>query len=156
MVWLIRKKGGVAKELTAGTSALQQDFPVLSTPPNPMPEPATEVKEMQRVPLFIKVDRYKELLSYLGALKGEISTLKQLGDVLTSAQETFVETNSALNASLDKANKLISAVEAELGRPQGIDIDIEVDPKRTEMKISLTELKTQLDKLKSEVKAISA
>ncbi len=156
MVWLIRKKGGAAKELTAGASALQQDFPVLSTPPNPAPERVQAVKEVQRVPLFIKVDRYKELLSYLSALKGEVSTLRQLGEVLNSAQETFVETNNAINVSLEKADKLISAVEAELGHPQGLDLDIEADSKRVEMKVSLSELKGQLEKLKSEVKAISA
>ena len=54
-----------------------------------------------------------------------------------------------------KTNKLISAVDTELGKPQGMDINTESDSKAAEMKISLNELRAQLDKLKTEVKAIS-
>ncbi len=158
MVWFIRKKGGAAVEMPAGLqeeqALLNDALPALPAAP-PVPAPMPEMKEKREAPLFIKVDRYKELLSYLRVLRSDTETLNQLGDVLNGTQEMLIETNKALGATLNRTNKLIDSIESELGRPQRIDIDEESDSKMAEMKISLTELRSQLDKLKSQVKAVS-
>ncbi|MBI1972282.1 MAG: hypothetical protein HYS53_03195 [Candidatus Aenigmarchaeota archaeon] len=153
MVWFVKKKLGPVNEPGSDMEteqALMSDFSPAMAAPNSATPPVREA------PLFIKVDRYKEMLSYFGALKNDIETLKQLGNVLTSTQEMFMETNNAISATLEKTNKIIGALDAEMGRPQGLNIDMDVEAKRAEMKVSLNELKNQLDKLKSEVKAISA
>ena len=162
MVWFVKKKTEMApetaSELVEGQTALKEELPPMPMSPLPLlsqKEELPELPEQHNAPLFIKVERYKELLSYLGALKSDIETLKQLGNVLNSAQEMFNETNKALGATLNKTNKLISAIDSELGRPQGMDIGPEPDSKMAEMKISLNELGAQLEKLKTEVKAIS-
>ncbi len=157
MVWFIRKKGGAIEmptNLQEGQALLNDTLPSLPAAPS-APVPIPDIKEKREAPLFIKVDRYKELLSYLRVLRSDTETLNQLGSVLNSTQEMLVETNKALGATLNRTNKLIDSIESELGRPQHIDIDEESDSKMAEMKISLTELRSQLDKLKSQVKAVS-
>lgn len=152
MVWFVKKKLGTSAvgPVESGQALMKEDFTV----PEPVAKPV-EPPPIREAPLFIKVDRYKEMLSYFGALKNDIETLKQLGNVLNSTQEMFMETNNAISATLDKTNKIIEALDAEMGRPQGLNIDMSIEAKRAEMKVSLNELKAQLDKLKSEVKAIS-
>lgn len=153
MVWFVKKKLGTNTmgPVEGGQALMKEGFPA----PEPVAKPV-EPPPVREAPLFIKVDRYKEMLSYFGALKNDIETLKQLGNVLNSTQEMFLETNNAITATLEKTNKIIEALDAEMGRPQGLNIDMGIEAKRAEMKVSLNELKAQLDKLKSEVKAISA
>ncbi|MBI3413323.1 MAG: hypothetical protein HY051_04550 [Candidatus Aenigmarchaeota archaeon] len=153
MVWFVKKKlsGELSPAMENEQALMTHEFPAAG----PVQKPA-EPTPVREAPLFIKVDRYKEMLSYFGALKNDIETLKQLGSVLNSAQEMFMETNRALGATLDKTNKIIETLDAEMGRPQGLNIDLELEAKRAEMKVSLNELKAQLEKLKSEVKAISS
>ncbi|MBI4167931.1 MAG: hypothetical protein HY515_03170 [Candidatus Aenigmarchaeota archaeon] len=153
MVWFVKKKlgTGLINTQDSGQALINEDFT--------SSEPIVKIAEpppIREAPLFIKVDRYKEMLSYFGALKNDIETLKQLGNVLNSTQEMFMVTNNAISATLEKTNKIIDSLDAEMGRPQGLNIDMDIEAKRAEMKVSLNELKSQLDKLKSEVKAISA
>ncbi|MBI4177583.1 MAG: hypothetical protein HY516_04420 [Candidatus Aenigmarchaeota archaeon] len=153
MVWFVRKK--LARDLTAENEQALSLYPGPEHATEPV-ENVPEVPVIREAPLFIKVDRYKEMLSYFGALKNNMETLRQLGSVLNSAQEMFKETNEALTATLEKTDKILEAMDAEMGRPQGLNIDIGIEAKRAEMKVSLNELKAQLEKLKGEVKAISA
>ena len=156
MVWFVKKKlGTMPKEFGPSMENEQALLTEEFHPPETAPKPV-EPPPIREAPLFIKVDRYKEMLSYFGALKNDIETLKQLGNVLNSTQEMFLETNNAITATLEKTNKIIEALDAEMGRPQGLNIDMGIEAKRAEMKVSLNELKAQLDKLKSEVRAISA
>ncbi len=153
MVWFVKKKlaAGLLNTQDSGQALINEDFT--------SSEPVAKISEpppIREAPLFIKVDRYKEMLSYFGALKNDIETLKQLGNVLNSTQEMFMATNNAISATLEKTNKIIDSLDAEMGRPQGLNIDMDIEAKRAEMKVSLNELKSQLDKLKNEVKAISA
>ncbi len=150
MVWFVRKKLDAAHIEPTQPMESEQVLMV------PEPKPAIEPPIVRDAPLFIKVDRYKELLSYFGALKNDIETLRQLSSVLNSTQEMFMETNKAINSTLEKTDKILGALDAEMGRPQGLNIDMDIEAKRAEMKVSLNELKNQLEKLKTEVKAISA
>src|SRR3989344_1952112 len=102
MVWFVKKKlgTGLINTQDSGQTLINEDF----TPSEPTAKIA-EPPPVREAPLFIKVDRYKEMLSYFGALKNDIETLKQLGNVLNSTQEMFMETNKAIGATLEKTNK---------------------------------------------------
>ncbi|MBI2084918.1 MAG: hypothetical protein HYT71_00180 [Candidatus Aenigmarchaeota archaeon] len=152
MVWFVRKKLDAAP---IEPSLSMESEQALMTP-EPMPKPVIETPPMREAPLFIKVDRYKEMLSYFGALKNDIETLRQLSSVLNSTQEMFMETNKAISSTLERTDKILESLDSEMGRPAGLNINMDAEAKRAEMKVSLNELKNQLEKLKSEVRSISS
>lgn len=157
MVWFIRKK---EKEPEIQPIMEPVENPDLKPSPNELRAEAArpelvEVHARDSAPLFVKIDRYKELLSYLHLLRLGMTNLKDLMCVLKTTQEMLKETNGALELTIEKTNAYLSSMDTELLKPRGIDIDIEEDSRRTEMRMTLEELNIHLEKLRQEVRSIS-
>ncbi len=156
MVWFIRKKEKEPEGLPT--------MPPVEPIPTPSPHDLraeeidpqmVEVHARDSAPLFVKIDRYKELLSYLHLLRLGMTNLKDLMGVLKTTQEMLKETNSAVELTIEKTDAYLSSMDSELLKPKGLDIDIEDDSKRMEMRMTLEELNIHLEKLRQEVRSIS-
>ncbi len=158
MVWFIRKKEKEPEIQPMMGPVGMEDLPKPS-PHELQAESAkpelVEVHPRDSAPLFIKIDRYKELLSYLHLLRLEITNLKDLMGVLKTTQEMLKDTNDALGLTIEKTDVYLSSMDSELLKPRGLDIDIEEDSKRMEMRMTLEELNIHLEKLRQEVRSIS-
>lgn len=158
MVWFIRKKEKEPEtqpimepvEMGALPKPSQHELQAEAAKPE-----LVEVHARDSAPLFIRIDRYKELLSYLHLLRLEMTNLKDLMGVLKTTQEMLKETNDALSLTIEKTDVYLSSMDSELLKPRGLDIDVEESSKRMEMRMTLEELNIHLEKLREEVRSIS-
>jgi len=127
---------------------------------HPLPEPRIEHRDHREhgmvAPLFVKVDKYKELLSAVQNMKVFVSGIKQLFDVLQELESVRAESMKTMRASVQRFERSITEMDTELLRPRGVDftdlVESEQDVKHIET--SLTDLQRQIAGLRSELKEL--
>lgn len=79
------------------------------------PEPPPH--EESFAPLFVKVEKYNELLTSLGEIKSFINGIKQVFSTLQQVEEAREDAIKILRASVQRLERAITEVDAELMRP---------------------------------------
>jgi len=111
-----------------------------------------ETKEEVSVPLFIKLDKYKNIVSALMQLKTYTIALKNSLVALEHIEKAREETISVLSKNLEKMNEKISELEKDLVKPIGFPYaPPETFEELSTLQTSLTSLKSQIEQLKEEI-----
>ncbi len=90
-------------------------------------------------PLFVKVDKYREVLTTIHEIKLFVSSTKQLFSVLHEVETLRADAINVMRATLQRIEKSITEIDAELLRPKGISL--------SDMNIATTEIKHLGDSL---------
>ncbi|MEM5815000.1 MAG: hypothetical protein QXD89_00730 [Candidatus Aenigmatarchaeota archaeon] len=113
-----------------------------------------ENKEVEEVsaPLFIKLDKYKNLVSSLMQLKTYLITLKNTIVAIEQLEKVRMESISTLSKTIEKMNEKISELEKYLVKPIGFTFGpTETMEELFAVQSTLSSLKTQIENLKSEL-----
>lgn len=104
-------------------------------------------------PLFVKVERYKEVLRDVHELKLYISGIKQLLDLMHDVETIRLDAWKIMRATIQRIDKTLVEVDSELLRPRGsIMADIKTDDTEAKhMESSLADLQKNLAELKREL-----
>ncbi len=122
----------------------------------PPPRPAVS----RSPPIFIKVDKYSDIIKNIRDLKSHILNLRDALDVLDDMQKEIMNGIDLAHKTLDELNMIISNLDSFFMRPQGIEHHMEEEipePGRMspdEVEGYMTDVQTQLQKLRSQLKAI--
>ena len=118
-------------------------------PTAPHPQPAAE----QSAPLFVKVDKYKEILITVNELKLFLSGVKQLFTVFNEIEAIRSDTLNILRANMQRMEKSLTEMDNNLLRPQGMSMHgLGITHTETNyMEDTLTELQRQLAELKRDI-----
>ncbi len=112
--------------------------------------PAAEYRES--APLFIKVEKYRDILSGLQELKTFVSSIKQLFTILHEVETVRSDTLKIMRASIQRLEKSIIEIDSELLRPKGFDMpDVSSDVEIRHVEASLGDLQKQITVLKREL-----
>ena len=137
------------------------DFEQLPPLPKPVQVKKEEVKpkepEPAQAPLFIKLDRYREVISNLTQLKTLTLVVKNSLSTLVQLEKARDETVEVVKKTLDKINEKISALDKELVRPTGFG-QVTAAPEYHEIQsveTTIAGLKGQIEQLKAELQALS-
>lgn len=106
-------------------------------------------------PLFVKVDKYREILRDIHELKLYNSGLKQLLDLIHDLETLRTDAYKVVRATSQRMEKTLVEVDSELLRPRGA-IMSEISREDTEVRHvegALSELQKQLADLKRELQA---
>jgi hypothetical protein len=149
--------------LTISTPEQEKD---ISLPPKPVenvekPEKRIE-KEPERpmfAPLFVKLDRYRQILNSIAYLKNTIVMMKNSMMTLSELDRARNETMGIIQKTLDKIEKKMNDLDSELVRPAGYNSGYgEVEKQEYNevetVGITIADLKSQIEQLKSEVASI--
>lgn len=115
-----------------------------------------EPKKPSFAPLFVKIDRYKTVLNLLGEIKEGIILLKNSLTVQKQVEDLLDENKSIVNGVIEKLEKRILSLDSEFLRPSDYEersFQPRYEPGTLENVMS--DLKTQLETLKSELKKMS-
>ena len=104
-------------------------------------------------PLFVKVDKYKELLHGVNEIRAYLSSTKQVFTILQDIETIRSDALKVLRATLQRMEKSVVEVDSELLRPRGAEFPDEPS-EVTHMETSLNELQKQLADLKRELQQL--
>jgi len=120
-------------------------------------EPAHERKRVHHAttgaPLFVKVEKYSDIIESIQEMKSFVSGVKQLFAVLYELETVRNDALKIMRNAVQRLDKSVSEIDAELLRPQGLDLGkhetgtAEVG----EIEDSLSDLQRQLAVLRKEL-----
>ena len=109
----------------------------------------------QGAPLFVKVDKYRDVLKDVHELKLYTAGIKQVLDLLHDIETIRTDANKVLRATVQRIEKTLVEVDSELLRPRGA-IMSEISREDSEVghiEGALTDLQKQLIDLKRELQS---
>ncbi|MBI2172842.1 MAG: hypothetical protein HYT73_01370 [Candidatus Aenigmarchaeota archaeon] len=114
-------------------------------------EPLME-KPVISAPLFVKIDKYRDVISGIQEMKLFISNIKQVFGVLHETESIRSDALKVMRASIQRLEKSVLEIDSELVRPKGIDLeDLQGKEEIGHIENSLTDLQKQLGDLKREL-----
>lgn len=126
----------------------------LTAPAMPRPgreDLASPMEAGAGAPLFIKLDRYKELLKEIQQLKSYALGLRDAMDALAGVEAELQEGIRIANKALDTFNTVLSLIDSTLMRNHG-DTPAKVPE---EMEHYIKNVHSQIEKIRAELKSVS-
>jgi hypothetical protein len=119
-----------------------------------LPEPAAEEQKERPsfAPLFVKLDKYKQILNSLVELKTTIAVIKNAFAVLNELERLKLENLKMIESSIEKMDKKLVSLDSEFLRPSGFHEDIPAQMYSPEnFEAILNDLRNQIGQLRSEI-----
>lgn len=112
--------------------------------------PGREKKEF--APLFVKVDKYHDMLLIVQDMKTFVSGIKQLFVVLQELETVRGESLNLLRTTVQRLEKNLAELDTDLLRPKGVEMDLHQDEVEVgHIEKSLNDLQSQLGALRKEL-----
>lgn len=128
-------------------------LPPIQKQPTPQPqEPMVKEERPAYAPLFVKIDRYRNVLNALGQLKTSVIMIRNSFSTLNELEKARYETLKLIEDAVGKLESKLSALDAELLRPAGQHM--EASPEYQDVQTvhaTVADLKGQIEQLKSEL-----
>jgi len=128
------------------------EFPGL--PPEPTFQPIQDVKREISAPLFVKVEKYREIISSVQEMKIFISGVRQLFNILNELESVRSDTIKIMRATLQRLEKGVLEIDTELLRPRGLvaeargEESAHIESSLEELQRNLAELRRELEEIK--------
>ena len=124
-------------------------------------ETETQVNRPAFAPLFVKIDRYRQMLTVLGSLKTAMMIVKNSFTTLGELEKAREETYTLIKETVEKVDKKIIDLDAELIRPAGFHDAVNTATENLAyqdvqtVEATIADLKGQIDQLKSELERMA-
>jgi hypothetical protein len=113
-------------------------------------------KKQTFAPLFVKIDKYRSVLNSINDLKTTVIMIKNALGLQKEIEGLRDENRRLMEAAINKIDKKIVMLDAEFLRPQGFEEEFPPQIYETEgLEGVVTDLKKQIEGLKSELQTIS-
>jgi predicted RNase H-like nuclease (RuvC/YqgF family) len=121
-------------------------------------KPVKEIKQepqpiKQEAPLFVKIEKYNQILRSINELKSCVGAMKNAFVVLDRVETLKKEGLNALQEAIENSERKLSFLNSELLKPSGYAEEVKAESfKAEDLEGVLSELKSQVDQLKAELK----
>ncbi len=123
--------------------------------PGILPEPKYSQPEEIGAPLFIKIEKYKDVISTVQEMKLFVSSVKNVFSIMQEAEHVKQDSLGILKVTLQRLEKAVLEMDSELLRPHGISVySYRGEPEAKQIESSLSELQKQLLELRQELRGI--
>ncbi|MDI6798987.1 MAG: hypothetical protein QMD12_03295 [Candidatus Aenigmarchaeota archaeon] len=167
IIEILRREGFSAEEIDQAFAEVfkplppapaQIPTPIQTPTPAPLPEPEKpkeEVKEEKPAfaPLFVKLDKYRQILMLLSELKTTLVAIKNNFTVLNEIEKIEEENIKLLQKAIEKVDKKIVSLDTQLLRPPVFEEELPTEAE--ELGDVLSSLKSEVEQLKSELQNIA-
>jgi len=122
--------------------------------------PREEIKEEVRekssfAPLFVKLDRYRQILNTMNYLKNTMNMIKNTLSILNELEKIKSENLKLIEDTIEKADKKILTLDSEFMRPSGFIEDMPELSDVESLEATLVDLREQVNQLKSELRSMA-
>jgi uncharacterized coiled-coil DUF342 family protein len=119
-------------------------------------EEVQEPKQEATVPLFVKLEKYNEILDSINELKSCVDIIKNSFVVIDRLDEMKRESLESLQEAIKNFEKRLSLLDSELMRPPEYSEEVKTESYEAEdLKGVLSDLKGQVEQLKTELKQMA-
>jgi len=148
----LRKEGFSAEEIDKGLTQALGEVPEAGEEVRPE---EVEAKKPAFAPLFVKLDRYRQILYLLNELRTTMAAIKNAFSVLAEVDRLREENSRMIRSAIDKVDKRLVALDSEFLRPSGFEEGFPAETYGVEsLEGVVTDLKGQVDQLKSELESM--
>ncbi|MBI4894268.1 MAG: hypothetical protein HY833_00840 [Candidatus Aenigmarchaeota archaeon] len=112
-----------------------------------------DVNQQASAPLFVKIDRYRNLVSSLGAIKSSMGLLRSSLATMNELEKARQQNMLIVQGTVDKVEKRLAMLDKELVRPSGFTSPSSNEDYQDMHSVGATvaDLKGQIQQLKSEL-----
>jgi hypothetical protein len=118
------------------------------------PPETKEVEKKPSAPLFVRLDKYEEILNSLDYIKSALTTLKNSFAVLVDLEKLRDENLKLIQETLKNVSQRFSSLDAEFLRPVGFEGEPIKYPETSVLETTLADLKNQIECLKSQLEGL--
>ena len=115
--------------------------------------PETEVKS-KIPPLFVKLEKYNEIIANIKTLKSYVLALRDALDALNDMEKELKRGFEVIQRAVDKINMVVANLDEKLLKLEGIERKISVEPSK-EIENYIKSLYEETEKIKEELKSLS-
>jgi len=127
---------------------ISEDF---SDPPENESHPEKEEKHEETfAPLFIKIERYREITSKIGSAKATLESLKSSLSLLRELEKLREENLKVIEGIVSKLEKKLDELEMEFLKRGGIISQMKEVKDVESLLSSLSEVKSRIEEIKAE------
>lgn len=125
------------------------------------PEKREEITKPASAPLFVKLERYKDILDTVSEIKMTMIKMRNAISILSELNNLINENLKMIKEAIDMMDKKIASLDSEFIKPPSLqEKGLKEPPKVTEefgggLSDVLSNLKNQVSQLKSELQSIS-
>ena len=106
-------------------------------------------------PLFVKVEKYRDLLATIAEMKMFVSSMRQLFVVINDLEALRSDAHKIMRATVQRMEKSVIEVDSELLRPKGFTLDVPASETEVhQIEDSLTDIQKQMSALKRELEGM--
>jgi Mg2+ and Co2+ transporter CorA len=106
-------------------------------------------------PVFVKIDRYKDLLEDIQKLRSYSLGLRDAIDAMADIEKEFKTAMNLTNKVLDKVNILVSSIDMKLLQKHGSSAVLSTIKPPEDVENYVKGIYDQIEKLKTELKSLS-
>jgi hypothetical protein len=119
--------------------------------------PIRESERPSFAPLFIKIDRYRQILNSIGNLKTAMIMIKNSLVTIVELDKARDETFKLIQDAIEKLDKKLSTLDQELVRPSGYHEIVETPEYQDveTVEATIADLRGQIEQLKTELENVS-
>ncbi|NOX71304.1 MAG: hypothetical protein GXO64_01215 [Candidatus Micrarchaeota archaeon] len=121
---------------------------------SPVQVPKRPVEKHASPPLFIKIERYREIVKQIQDLRSTALTLRDALDALFEMEREIKAGLDIAQKTLDKFNTTLLALDGSLIRSQGIDVEPAEESK--ELEEYIRKIYSQVERIRTDMKTISS
>jgi len=122
-----------------------------------LPQPARQEQEEKPAfaPLFVKIDRYRQILSTINNLRNTLMLLKNNFMILNELEKLKEENMTLIKETLEKMEKRMSSLDTQFMRPSGFMEDAEDMQDVGMADATLADLSSQVEDLKAQLQSLA-
>ncbi|MEM5872592.1 MAG: hypothetical protein QXD55_01920 [Candidatus Aenigmatarchaeota archaeon] len=143
-------------EIKKAVSSKQIYEPIASEPlPHEVVDLEKMIEETPKIaPIFIRIDRYKEILSHIQGLKNTITNLENILAIRKHVHKINAESDEVLENALKKFAESTNLFGREFVTPRGPEQFAKNESKKDEIDSTISRLGEEIAKLKQELERI--
>ena len=116
--------------------------------------PVAKQETSKFAPLFVAIDRYRNILKALGEIKTTLALMKNAFVMLNEIDKIEDENMNLIASTLDKIEKKMIALDAEFLRPYGFEDEMSETYEFENVQSVISGLHSQIDKLKTDMQQV--
>lgn len=105
-------------------------------------------------PLFIKIDRYREVIQQLEEIRKTLGTIKNLLNLLANVDELKGETMNTFKDAISEVTDSLISLDEQFIRPEGVEEIVPEPETQTEVESYMTDLRSELKDLRKKLNKI--
>ncbi len=152
MVFFRKKPAEEKVEDIRDIARLVEEEPLPEFEPHPHEE---KMGRKQFAPLFVKIERYKAVLSLLNEVKATMFMIKNALAIHRQLENLKDANQTVIESAIVKIEQKIVALDNEFTRPVGYEEEHIPVTAQTDLEKALDDLKNKIDDLKTELKGIA-